>query len=150
MHIIVCCLLLQFNTLKSLTTYFFMLMIKFWNRSDKFLLPFKSILWRCLVLPLSCLYLCISHSEVNSFTLKWKERKKESEVAQSCPTLCNPVDCSPEGSSVHGILQARILEWVAISFSRGSSRLRVWTQVSCIAGICFNLWATREAKKYLE
>ena len=41
----------------------------------------------------------------------------ESEVAQSCPTLCDPVDCSPPGSSVHGILQARILEWVAISFS---------------------------------
>ena len=40
---------------------------------------------------------------------------------QSCPTLCNPMDCSPPGSSVHGILQARILEWVAISFFRGSS-----------------------------
>ena len=47
--------------------------------------------------------------------------ESESEVAQSCPTLCNPVDCSLVGSSVHGILQARILEWVAISFSRGSS-----------------------------
>ena len=45
----------------------------------------------------------------------------ESEVAQLCPTLCDPVDCSPLGSSVHGILPARILEWVAISFSRGSS-----------------------------
>ena len=43
------------------------------------------------------------------------------EVAQSCPTLCYPVDCSPPGSSAHGILQARILEWVAISFSGGSS-----------------------------
>ena len=42
-------------------------------------------------------------------------------AAQSCPTLCDPVDCSPPGSSVHGILQARILEWVAIPFSRGSS-----------------------------
>ena len=47
--------------------------------------------------------------------------RSESEVAQLCPTLCNPVVCSPSGSSVHGILQARILEWVAISFSRGSS-----------------------------
>jgi len=47
-----------------------------------------------------------------------KEIKKESEVAQSCPTLCDPVDCSLPGSSVYGILQARILEWVAISFSR--------------------------------
>ena len=45
----------------------------------------------------------------------------ESEVTQSCPTLCDPVDCSLSGSSIHGILQARILEWVAISFSRGSS-----------------------------
>ena len=44
---------------------------------------------------------------------------KESEVAQSCPTLCDPMDCSPPGSSIHGILQARILEWGAISFSRG-------------------------------
>ena len=47
--------------------------------------------------------------------------KSESEVTQLCPTLCEPVDCSPPGSSVHGILQARILEWVTISFSRGSS-----------------------------
>ena len=63
----------------------------------------------------------------------------ESEVAQSCPTLCDPVDCSPLGSSVHGILQARVLEWVAISFSRGSSPPRDRTQVSRIAGRCFNL-----------
>ena len=46
-----------------------------------------------------------------------KERERESEVAQSCPTLCDPVDCSPPGSPVHGILQARVLEWVAIFFS---------------------------------
>ena len=58
----------------------------------------------------------------------------QSEVTQSCPTLCDPVDCSPPGSSVHGILQARILELVAISFSRGSSWPRDWTQVSRIAG----------------
>ena len=45
----------------------------------------------------------------------------ESEVAQLCPTLCDPMDWSPQGLSVHGIVQARILEWVAISFSRGSS-----------------------------
>ena len=48
-------------------------------------------------------------------------KQGEGEVAQSCPTLCDPVDCSPPGFSIHGILQARILEWVAISFSRGSS-----------------------------
>ena len=54
-----------------------------------------------------------------------------SEVAQSCPTLCNPMDCSLPGSSFHGIFKARVLEWVAISFSRASSRPRDWTQVSC-------------------
>ena len=62
-----------------------------------------------------------------------------SRVAQSCTTLCDPIDCSPPGSSNHGILQARILEWVAISFSRGSSRPRDSTHVSHIAGRCFNL-----------
>ena len=43
--------------------------------------------------------------------------KSENEVAQSCPTLRNPMDCSPPGSSIHGIFQARVLEWVAIAFS---------------------------------
>ena len=60
--------------------------------------------------------------------------KSENEVTQSCPTHCSPMDCSLPGSSVHGILQARILEWVAISFSRGSSQPRDWTWVSCIVG----------------
>ena len=55
-------------------------------------------------------------------------------VTQSCPTLCNPVDCSPPGSSVHGILQARILEGVAMAFYRGSSQPRDQTQVSHTAG----------------
>ena len=72
-----------------------------------------------------------------------------SEVAQSCPTLCNPMDCSLPGSSLHGILQARVLEWVAISFSRGSSWPRDQTQVSRIPGKRFNLWATREAHQYI-
>ena len=53
-------------------------------------------------------------------------------VAQSCPALCDPVDCGPPGSSVHGILQARVLEWVAIPFSRGSFPSRDRTRVSCI------------------
>ena len=60
-------------------------------------------------------------------------RKSENEVVQSCPTLCNPMDCSLQGSSIHGIFQARVLEWVAISFSRGSSRLRDQTRISRIA-----------------
>ena len=66
-------------------------------------------------------------------------------VAQSCPTLCNPMHYSPPGSSVHRILQASILEWVAMPFSWGSSRPRDQTWVSCIAGRFFTIWATREA-----
>ena len=65
-------------------------------------------------------------------------------VTQSCPTLCDPMDCSPLGS-VHGISQARILEWVAISFSRGPSQPRDRTQIFYIAGSFFTVWATREA-----
>ena len=60
-------------------------------------------------------------------------------VTQSCPTLCYPMDCSPPGSSVHGISQVRILEWVAISFSRGSSQPRDQTQTSCITGRFFTI-----------
>ena len=64
-------------------------------------------------------------------------------VAQLCPTLCNSMDCSPPGSSVHGISQARILQWVAISFSRGSSWLRDQTQFCHNAGRFFTIWDTR-------
>ena len=56
------------------------------------------------------------------------------------------MDCSLPGSSVHGIFQARILEWVAIAFSRGSSRPRDQTQVFCVAGRCFTIWATSESE----
>ena len=76
--------------------------------------------------------------------------KSESEVAQSCPTLFNPMDCSLPGSSLHGILQARVLEWVAISFSRGTSQPRDQTWVSRIPGRCSNLWATRDSKQLKE
>ena len=64
---------------------------------------------------------------------------------KSCSTLCDSMDCSPPGSSIHGIFQARVLEWAAISFSRGSSQTRDWAQASCTAG--FTVWATREALK---
>ena len=67
-------------------------------------------------------------------------------VTQSCLTLCNHMDCSPPGSSVHGILQVRILEWVAIPFSRGPSWPQDQTQVFWIAGRFFTSWATREAQ----
>ena len=63
----------------------------------------------------------------------------ESEVAQLWPTLCDPQDCSPPGSSVHGIFQARILEWVAISCSRRSFQPRDWTWVSRIVSRCFTV-----------
>ena len=66
-------------------------------------------------------------------------------VTQSCLTLCDPMDYSPPGSSVHGILHSRIQEWVAIPFSRRSSRSRNWIWVSCISGSFFTIWATREA-----
>ena len=77
-------------------------------------------------------------ADVGNLVSSSSERKSESEVAQSCLTLCDPVDCIPPGSSFHGILQARIVEWVAISFSRESSQPRDRTQVSCIAGRFFN------------
>ena len=76
--------------------------------------------------------------------------ESESEVAQSCLTLCGPVDCSLPGFSIHGILQARILEWVTISFSRGSSRPRDRTQVSCTGGRCFNLYLVMYYYVYVE
>ena len=66
-------------------------------------------------------------------------------VTQLCPPLSDIMDCSPPGSPVHGILQARILECVAIPFSKGSSQARDWTWVSCIAGRFFIVGATREA-----
>ena len=63
-------------------------------------------------------------THIKHFTRGIKKERKESEVAQLCPTLCDPMDCSLPGSSIHGILQARILEWVAVSFSRRSSQPR--------------------------
>ena len=68
--------------------------------------------------------------------------------AQLCPTLCDPMECSLPGSSVHGILQARTLEWVALPSSRWSSQPRDGTQVFYIAGRFFTFWATREAQEY--
>ena len=66
-------------------------------------------------------------------------------VTQSCPALCNPMDCSPPGSSVFGILEAKIMEWVAVQFSRASSQPRDWPRVSCIAGRFITVRVTREA-----
>ena len=67
--------------------------------------------------------------------------------AQSCPTPCNPMDCSPPGSSVQGIFQARILQWVAISFSRRSSQPRDQTHISCIS--CIGRWILYHLRQWL-
>ena len=95
---------------------------------------------------LVCVCVCVcarvcTRAQLSSFPaieVKWNE------VTQLCLTLCYPMDCSLPGSSVHGIFQARVLEWVAISFSRGSFWPRDWTWVSHIVGRCFTIWATRE------
>ena len=78
----------------------------------------------------------------NNWQISSREKWKNMLVAQPCPTLCDPIDCSPPGSSVHGILQVRILECVAMPSSRGSSQPRDWTQVSRTAGGFFTIWAT--------
>ena len=88
-------------------------------------------------------------SELLNIYNKYKKSKgtinsEVSEVAQLCPTLCDPKDCSLSGSSIHGIFQAIVLEWVAISFSSESSQPRDWTWVSLIVHRCFTMWATRE------
>ena len=72
-----------------------------------------------------------------------------SEIAQLCPTLCDPMDSSLPGSSVHGIFQTVVLEWIAISFSRGSSQPRGGTEVSHIVDRRFTVWATREVSSGL-
>ena len=81
------------------------------------------------------------------FLIRWQKTgvRVYVSVTQSCLTLCDPMDCSPPGSSVHGILQARILEQVAIPFSRESSWPRDRNCVSCIADRFFTIWATKEA-----
>ena len=91
------------------------------------------------------------HSEKgnnNSFIKREREfsRIENVLITQSYSTLCKPMDCILPGSSVHGILQERVLEWVAILFSRASSPARDWTPVSCIAGKFFTICATTEAQ----
>ena len=83
---------------------------------------------------------------IQSFVGKVMSLLSTNEVAQSCPTLYDPMDCRPPGSCVHGISQARILEWVAISFSRGSSWPRDWTCVSLALQANSYHWTTREAQ----
>ena len=91
----------------------------------------------CVEYFISCVCVCVCVSALVSV--------RACSITQLCLTLCDPMDCSPPVSSVHWIFQARTLEWVAISFSMGSSWPRDRTQVSCIAGRRFTLWATRKA-----
>ena len=81
---------------------------------------------------------------LSSILLYTNVKERQWKFAQLCLTFCDPMDCSLPGSSVHGILQARIREWVAVPFSRGSSQPRDQTHVSCIAGRFFTDWASRE------
>ena len=74
-----------------------------------------------------------------------QDEKVKVKVAQLCPTLCDPVDYNTPGSSVHGILQVRILEWVDYPFSSLSAWSRIWTMISCIAGGFFTSWVAMEA-----
>ena len=80
--------------------------------------------------------------------IKYSNEKWSESQSHSVMTLCDFMDCSLPGSSVHGILQTRILKWVAVLFSRGSSQLKDLTQVSRTAGSFFTVWATREAQEY--
>ena len=95
----------------------------------------------------SVLSKCIPYNHILLYD-KWHVTSKQnvwSEVTQLCPTLCDPTDCSSPGSSVHGIFQAWILEWVFVSLSRGSSWPRDRTWVSRVVDRRFTVWATREA-----
>ena len=108
------------------------------DAGDVSLIPLsKKILWRRKWQPTPVFLPRKFHRQRSLVGYSPWGRKSESEVAQLCPTLWDPMDCSLPGSSIHGIFQARILEWVAISFSRESSRPRVWTRVSCNVGRCF-------------
>ena len=84
------------------------------------------------------IYICVCVCVCVCVYIYENGKKMKVSVAQSCLTLCNPMDCSSPGSSVHGIFQARILEWVS-AFPRGSSWPRIRTHVSCIAGGFFTI-----------
>ena len=98
------------------------------------------LIWHLCIFPMRCLLRSMTHFLIKLFSL----------VAQSCLTLCDPSDYSPPGFPVHGILQARILKWVAIPFSRGFSRPRGWTPFSCTAVRFFTIWGTMKKHYTLE
>ena len=121
-----------------------------WMNSPSWVVPLgchkKEKDWPWIAVMLSHLYfrVYISTEHVrDSGKSNYTKEKKEVKATQSCLTLCDPM-----AYEVDGILQARILEWIAFPFSRGSSQPRDWTQVSRIAGGFFTSWATREAQEY--
>ena len=85
-------------------------------------------------------------SDWTELNIPWGDVLLRVLVAQSCLTLCDPMDYGLPGFSVHGILQARILEWIAFPFSRGTSQPRDGTLVSCITGRFFTIWATGKSQ----
>ena len=94
-----------------------------------------------------CFFLEVLWFQVLYLALKWLSPWWHTRsIAQLCLTLWGPVDCGLSDSSVHGVLQSGMLQWIAISFLRGSSWPRDWSQVSCIAGRFFTIWATSEAQ----
>ena len=111
-----------------------------WNRQILVLFKFRetTVLGNAAAVPLwshqQCAGAHISHRVLFSSLLRNESESVKVFVAQSCPALFDPMDCSPPGSSFHGTLQVRILEWVAITFSKGSSLPRDRTWVSRIAG----------------
>ena len=111
-------------------------------------------MWRRLGWSARC-WTCVAHMSLPKFyscpeaSGSWVSQPVNFPCMCVCMTLCGPVVCSPAGSSVHGILQARILEWVAMPFSRGSSPPRDQTRASCVAGRFFTIWATMEAPNFL-
>ena len=116
----------------------------YWLPSISFLKrwPFSVTHMSCWAFGVLCVCVCVCVCVCELCVCVWAE-------FLSCVPLCHPVDCSPPGSSVHGLSQAKILKWVAISFSRGSSRPRDQTHISCISfigrWIFFYPWTTREA-----
>ena len=123
-----------------------------WEKSSLILLTTSLAMWLALAKGLCVEVMDVTTEELQEplgggplFFYLSHENKSENVSHSVVSTLCDPMDCSPPGSSLHGILQARILEWVAILFSRGSSPPRDQSQVSRIAGRFFTIWARREA-----
>ena len=126
-----------------------------WDRSNSYLFVDKDCLW-FLVSDSFLFFVFFTLTQRDNQLKRCEERESQTVwltkfvivhaclVAQSCSTPCDAMKCSPPGPSFQGILQRRILEWVTISFFRGSSWHRDWTWISCFAGGFFIIWATRE------